>query len=616
MQSRLLVLLLFFVSGATGLVYQVIWTRQLSLVFGVTIFAASAVLAAFMGGLALGSHLVGRRIDRVRNPVRVYAWLEIGIGLCAVGVMFALPAIEPIYVATARALEGNFLLFNLVRVLLAAAVLLVPTTLMGGTVPAIARALVQSRDEVGWNVGLLYAVNTFGAVVGCLVTGFLLIPAFALTWIIVVTAVVNLAIGAVLIVFRVGEGEAAASGTEIASGTDTPSGSETPLGDSAEETWELSPRGPGASLAIVVFAVSGFVALGYEVLWTRALVVHLHNSTYAFTVMLAVFLTGLALGDALLMRDYDRIQRPLLWLGWVQVLTGISVVFAASTYSAAPEITALLFGVQSVESFGGSITLMVARAALVLLPTTLFLGMVFPLVARVVCREMSSLGRHLGGAYAANTGGAIAGALATPFLMIPFLGMRGTLLLLVFVNLALGAACLWYALDRAPLRLAAAGAVACAAATTLFGVPQRLFFDALETDTWKLIFYREGVTDTTGVWESTRSGHRWITYGDMRGTAGTMTSPFNRREAHLAHLLHPNPTRSLHIGFGVGNSLAATALHPEVEDVHCVELSPHVRETASYFPTNDGILEHPKFELIIDDGRNFLMRNREPYDVI
>jgi len=597
MRNRSLVLLLFLVSGATGLVYQVIWTRQLSLVFGVTIFAASAVLAAFMGGLALGSHLAGRWIDRLHNPVRVYALLEAGIGLSALLVLFGLPAIEPAYVALARLLEGNFLLFNLARVLLAGSLLLIPTTLMGGTVPAIGRYLVERREEVGFNVGLLYAVNTFGAVLGCVLTGFVLIPSFDLSHVIVATAAVNLAIGAVLLVLRVG---------------DEPR----PAPEVAEAETVVVPLGPSARLAVLVFSISGFVALGYEILWTRALVVYLHNSTYAFTVMLAVFLTGLIIGDIVFVRDYDRVERPLLWLGVVQLLTGVSVILAASSYATAPELTAAFLGVQTVESFGGAVSLMVARAAIVLLPTTVFLGMVFPLVARVVCREMSSLGRHLGVAYAANTGGAIAGALGTTFLLIPFLGMRGTLVLLVIVNLLLGAACLWRAVDPGPRRLAVVAAVVALALLPGAAIPERLFYDALQTDTWKLLFYEEGVTDTTGVWQHEQTGHRWITYGDMRGTAGTMTNPFNRREAHLVHLLRPAPRRSLHIGFGVGNSLAATVLHPEVEQVDCVELSPHVRDTASFFPTNEGVLEHPKMRLIIDDGRNFLMRNQVPYDVI
>ena len=596
MSSRLLVLVLFFVSGATGLVYQVVWTRQLSLLIGVTVFAAATVLSAFMAGLALGSYWIGRSIDRSPNPVRVYALLEGGIGLAALAVPWALSLLEPVYVALSRLLEGQFLLFNLVRALLVACVLLVPTTLMGGTVPAIGRFLVDRRERIGWNVGLLYAVNTFGAVLGCLIAGFWLVPSLRLSWVIWVTAAVNIAIAAVLLLGRVGETGPAPRAP-------------------AEEVPEAAP-GAAARVAVAVFAISGFVALGYEILWSRALVAHVHNSTYAFTLMLAVFLSGLAIGNSLLMRFYDRIRDPLLGLGVVQVLTGLSVTVAGVAYGNMIGLTERVFGSGGVEDWQSALLTMAFRAGLVLLPSALLLGMVFPLVARTVCPSLAHLGRQLGGAYAANTAGAISGSLVTAFLLVPVLGVRGSLVLLAGINLALGAAC--FLVSARPL--AVRGALVAGAALLLLvptvGLPQQLFFNALQRGVWRLIYYHEGITDTTGVWESEDGSERYIVYGDLRGTSGTGTNEISRREAHLAHLLHPNPRRSLHIGFGVGNTLAAAALYPEVDDLDCIELSPHVRETAPFFWTNDNVIDHPKLNLVVDDGRNFLLRNTEPYDVI
>lgn len=595
MRGRVLVMVLFFVSGGTGLVYEVVWTRQLALLFGVTVFAAASVLAAFMGGLALGSYLFGRLADRHRNPVRVYALLEAGVGLSALAVPLLLDLLQPVYVALARALEGHFVLFNFARAALAGIPLLIPTTLMGGTVPAIGRYLIRQRDTVGWNVGLLYAVNTFGAVVGCVAAGFLLVPSYRLSWIIVATAAVNLAIAAVLLLGKVGE-----------PGVEPP------------ERVEARRRRPAphARLAMAVFGLSGFAALGYEILWTRSLVLYVHNSTYAFTLMLATFLIGLALGGALMVRVYDRLAPPLFWLGVVEVLVGLSIVLAVLTYGFLPELSFGILGTRAVTNWGQALALMSIRAGLVLLPTTIFLGMVFPLVARIVCGGPERVGRQLGSAYALNTAGAIAGTLATAFLLIPTLGLRGTMVLLSGMNVMLGAACVAASARSRSRGLVSGGAVLAVALVPILAIPETLFSDALQGDEWKIIYYREGVTDTTAVWQSQKTGHRWITYADQRGTAGTHSDVPNRRQAHIAHLLHPAPRLSLQIGFGVGNTLAAAALHPEVERLDCVELSPHVRQTAPYFWTNREVLEHPKVRLIIDDGRNFLLRTTETYDVI
>ena len=603
MNSRLLVLILFFLSGACGLVYEVVWARELSLIFGITIFATSTVLAAYMGGLALGSFLVGRFIDRSPNPLRVYAILEVGIGLLALLTPLAFSFARSIYVPVANALEGHFLLFNLVRVLILFLILMVPTTLMGGTVPAIGRFLVERKESVGWNVGLLYALNTFGAVLGVLITGFVLIPEFGLTLTTRLAAAGNVSIGLVLLLWGIGkmapEGRPAAASLPPVSN----------LGESPVRRRRL------VVLVMMVFALSGFAALAYEVVWTRVLVIHVFNTSYAFSLMLAVFLAGLVLGDVLLIRIYDRIEKPVFWLGIVQVGIGISVVGAAAAYMPLSSVTFELLGITSAESFGQSLSLMLLRAALVMFPFTILLGMTFPLVARAVCDDDDTVGRSLGNIYAANTCGSILGSVGAAFVLIPLLGLRGSLLALSALNVLLGALCLWA--EPLSLRGRVATGVLVAAGLILPSVmvPKTIFFDALEPDYGKLIYYKEGITDTTSVLEW-KSGGRTQLYGDRRGTAGTMTDRLNRTSGHLAHLLHPNPRRSLQIGFGVGNTLAAAALHPEVEQLDCAELSDHVRETATYFWTNQGVLDDPKVNLIVDDGRNYLLRTRTRYEVI
>lgn len=592
--ERLIVLVLFFVSGVCALVYEVVWARQLSLILGVTVYATATVLAAYMAGLALGSLAFARRIDRAHNPVRTYALLEAGIGLCGLLVPLAFDAVRSLFASVGEAFGERFLLLSLFRSLVALAVLLAPTFLMGGTLPAIARYLVERRETVGWNVGLLYALNTLGGAVGVVVTGFVLIPGLGLSATTRLAVAGNLGIAVVLLLSRIGDVGPRAGTEPAAAPTDAPA---------TRAAW----------IAGTVFALSGFAALAYEVIWTRVLVVHVHNSTYAFSTMLAVFLAGLVLGDALMVRFYDRVARPLLWLGGVQVAVGLSVVAAALAYAPLRSLSAEILGLSRIDSWGASVSVMFVRAALVMLPFTVLLGMTFPLVARIVCRNVAEAGRDLGNVYAANTCGAILGSLAAAFVLIPLLGMRGALLALSGLNVLLGASCWMSDVRGGPARAAGAGvALGCLVLPHVF-FPRTLFFDAFGKG---LIYYREGVADTTGILESPTTGHRIVFYGDQRGTAGTMTNSLNRAQGHLAHLLHPHPRRSLQIGFGVGNTLAAASLQPEVERLDCVELSPHVRETAPYFWTNEGVLDDPKVRLIIEDGRNYLLRTRERYDVI
>jgi spermidine synthase len=588
-RERILVLSAYLLSGACGLVYEVVWTRQLSLTFGITVFATSTVLAAFMAGLGLGSLLVGRWIDASRNPLRVYALLEIGIGVYALLVPYIFQGLTPVYVLLANRLEDHFLLFNFARGALAFTALLVPTLLMGGSVPAIGRFLVVQPGSVGWQVGLLYALNTLGAVIGCLGSAFVLLPALGISHTVLVTAAINLTIGVTFLALRLGEVRAPASSTPCGAPIAAPA---------------------AVRLAILVFALSGSTALAAEVVWTRVLVFYLHNSTYAFSLMLAVLLIGLTLGDLLLMWVYDRIERPLFWLGTVEVLLALSVIVAALTCGRLGNV-----GTWSHGSWGHAVAVMFVRAGLVLLPSALLYGMTFPLVARVVTVNMQRVGRDLGGAYAANSLGGVLGSFAGGFLLIPMVGLRGTVLVLSALNATLAAMC-WIATTRGVRRTVLVGVAASLGLFGTWAVAPTIFLRGLEMPTLNLIQYSEGVTDTTGVWESTITGHRIVMYGDMRGTAGTETDVLNRTQAHLAHLLHPHPTRSLQICFGVGNTLAAAALHPEVEQLDCVELSPHVRQTAPYFWTNANVLDNPKVRLIIDDGRNYLLRTQERYQVI
>jgi len=590
---RPLLLALFFASGVSALVYEVVWIRILSLTLSITVYALTTVLCAFMAGLAVGAGLGSRIADRVRHPLRAFGIAELGIAASGLAVPALLFGLGPAYLWLHDALGGDGPAFFAGRFLLAFAILLVPATLMGVTLPLLSRAFVDRLDLVGNRAGLLYGINTLGAVVGCILAGFVFVPQLGLQTSSALAASLNL---------LVGFGAFALAGRFAVEPARREAGSGTPLSGQAR-------------LAALAFGVSGFTAMGYEVLWSRALIHFTHNSTYAYTAMLATFLTGISLGSALCSRFADKARLPLLGLGLVQLAVGVSVIAALRIYmNFETLVPALGERIGGLGSWSHVVALIFSEAALTMLATTLLLGCMFPFVARAVVDSLDVVGRRIGTAYVVNTLGSIAGAALVGFVVLPALGVRGAFLALVLVNLALGAV---LALASAPRRISLplAGLAVTAAVAAFLLIPARVFEQPFLDRFGILRLYREEVTDTVMVTEA-EDGSRMIRYADGRGTAGTITLPEDRTYAHIPMLLHPNPKRVLQIGFGVGHTLSSVAQYP-VESLTCVELSPGVLEAAPFFSeTNRDVLADPRVGLVINDGRNFLTTSRERYDVI
>jgi spermidine synthase len=593
-------LLLFFVSGACGLVYQVVWMRALALTLSVSVVAVTTTLCAFMAGLGLGAALAGRFADRLHRPLLAFGLAEIGVGVTGVLSLAVLFDLGPVYAWLRAELGGGGASLHVARFLLATSVLLVPTTLMGMTLPLLSRAAIDRREIVGRGAGGLYALNTLGAVAGAVAAGFWLVPDLGLRATTLAAAGTNLAIGsAALLIGRRAQRRPAA-----------PERSGAPPVAAAGEG-----RAPVAALAAAVgFGVSGFTAMGYEVLWTRALEQFTHNSTYAYTAMLATFLLGIGGGSAVAAWRADRSRRPLAVFGWLEVGIGASVVLGLLVYTQLLDwIPAAVEAAGGLGSWPRAVTLMFAVTAVTMLGTTLLFGATFPFVACAVVESVDAVGRRIAGAYVLNTVGSILGALLVGFVLLPGLGLRGSFASLVAANLLLGVA-----LVRAatPGRAGRALAVAVASFAALLAlVPSQLFRAIFEERYGKLLLYREQVTDIVMVTQDARGG-RLIRYGDGRGTAGTLTVREDRSYAHLALLLHPEPKRVLNICFGVGNSLSSVSQYP-VERIDQVELSPGVVYAAPFFrATNRDVLADPRVVLTIEDGRNFLLASRDRYDVI
>ncbi len=596
---RTVVMAVFFVSGTAGLIYEVVWTRQLALIFGVTTHAVATVLAVFMGGLALGSYLFGRWIDRRRNPLVAYAVLEAGVGLYALAVGKLLAFLRPVYIALHH-LELPYAVHSIVRAVLAAVILLVPTTLMGGTFPILARFFVRARADVGRTTGVLYFVNTAGAMLGVLAAGFLLIEHLGLSGATRFAAAGSLiaALAAALLARRVDQVLAPE-----------------PTDGRAEPVDGIHAR-DNSSLVLVCIGASGFVSLAYEVLWTRVLPRYVFNSTYAFTTMLATFLGGLALGSALHAAVLCRSRRRMLVFGALELSVGLGFMLSSYLFDQFHYGSRLHLASQVITSFSQSTQLMFVLSALILLLPAIALGATLPLATEIYSRTLIGLGRSVGRVYAVNTLGSILGSLAAGFVLIPTIGMQPTLTLLIAINFVLGFVLILAQTATVLGRVFCGGAMATGLITVVALLPRDLFRRSFAPPNHELIFYEEGTTDTVGVTVEP-NGQRALVYEDRRGTAGTASYWINYTLGHIPMLLHPGePRKVLHICFGVGNSLSAVTAHESVERVDNVELSPHVLKTADFFWTNNGVLSDPRVRTIIDDGRNFLMASRETYDVI
>ena len=603
--------LLFTVSGACGLIYEVVWMRVLTLTLSVTVYAVTTVLCAYMAGLAFGAIIAGRFVDRLPRPLVVFGLVEICIGVLGFVAPTVLFGLGPIEFWMHGALEGSPTAYATARFALAASVLLIPCTLMGMTLPLLSRAAVRVRDEVALGAGGLYAFNTLGAVVGCVAAGYYLIPSLGLQSTSSVAALLNLGLGAAAVVLGMRSGPTAVASEVV----DASKSDERLAGADRSRTW----------LATIAFGISGFTALGLEVLWTRALEQFTHNSTYAYTSMLAIFLLGIGGGSAVCSRFADRSKRPLLVFGAIELAIGASVIVSLLIYMNLLDwIPAATEAAGGLQSWGRAVALIFVVATVTMLVTTTLFGATFPFVARCVVESVDHVGKRIATAYAVNTLGAILGAVTVGFLLLPLLGLRGSFVTLILLSLSLGALLVHRSSRAAPAgaggtwsRASIAGvSIALLLGTLSFVlIPQDLFKSIYEQRYHKLLMYREQITDIVMVTEDEK-GQRMIRYGDGRGTAGTTTFREDRSYAHVALMPHPNPKNILNICFGVGNSLSSVTQYP-VERVSQVELSPGVVYAAPYFEeTNRKVLQDPRVELTIEDGRNYLLTSRERFDII
>jgi spermidine synthase len=597
--------LLFFGSGLCSLVYQVLWLRMLGLVFGVTVYAASTVWATFMAGLAVGSFAAGVLGDRVRNPLRWFGITELLIGVTSLATPAGLDWLQRVYVAAYVSLSPSPAELVAVRVAIAFAVLIVPTALMGATLPLVIKASTFRASALGRQVGLLYGSNAGGAIVGTLAAGLYLIPTYGIRRSLFAAAGLNLCIGLSAI--------ALSTVTLRLESADRP--------PQAETAAAVGPALSDGRLLIVlgVFTLSGVVSLALEVVWFRVLTLFLRPTVYGFAVMLATILAGISLGSYLVTPLLTRRVRWMTVLAALQLATGFAIVASFRPLTYLTGVSARLSPIVS-RLLPEYLAYPIAGSLLAIFPTALLMGLAFPIGLHLWASAGGSKGAHTAGRvglfYSLNVAGAIVGALLGGFVLLPQLGSRTSVSLLAAASFASGLALLAACEFRVGWRvLTGVVAAAAFAAANWFSPDPFGQFVENRYPGQRIVWQEEGVEATVVVHE--RRGELSLTVnGNHEASTGAPMTFVHRRIGHLPMALHAFPQTALVIGLGGGATAGAVGMHTGVQ-VDIVELAEAVSRGARFFGAiNHDVLSKPNVHLRIDDGRNYMMLTTKRYDVI
>jgi spermidine synthase len=586
-------LLLFAGSGCAALIYEVVWFQLLQLVIGSSAVSLGVLLGTYMGGMCIGSVLLSRVISRREHPLRVYGLLELGIGFFGVAVLFVIPMLNGIYTAAV----GDGLPSILLRGLVAGICLLPPTVLMGASLPAIGRWVESSPIGVSW-LGLFYGGNIAGAVFGCLFAGFYLLRVYDMAVATYVAAAINIAVAIASFALRSSAAYTA-----------------------AEETKSIKrPQGSGPVYAAI--ALSGLCALGAEVVWTRVLALMLGATVYTFSIILAVFLIGLGIGSSAGSVWTRRLKRPRLVLGACQLALAFAVAWTA--YAVSDLIPSWPFNPLAVTNPWRLFRVDFLMCLMAVLPPALLWGLSFPLALASIASKEQDSGALVGEVYAANTVGAILGAVGFSIVLIPWVGTQGSQQALIALSVVAGLILFYKSgLGRSGyFGVGAATLVAIFLFATVSEVPwlpiaygRRM---SLQTAPGKPLYVGEGRNSSVVV-SQLDTGQ---IYFHVSGKVEASTEPYDMRLqrmlGHLPALIHEKPKSVLVVGFGAGVTAGTFVVHPDIDNITICEIEPLIPQASSkYFATeNHNVFHDPRTHMVYDDARHFVLTTKEKFDII
>ena len=617
---------LLFCSGACALIYQTVWMRDFRLIFGVSTLATGAVLAIFMGGLGLGSAILGRRADKDPHPLALYGRLEIGIAVSAAITPLLLMAVRYVYISAGGAASLGNVAATLIRLALSALVLAIPTVLMGGTLPAAARAVESSDDAGRRRLALLYGINTLGAVTGALLSTFVLLERFGNRTTLIVAAIVNLIVGVVAVVAGRKQTIEVAPAAAVA---EAPA----PVRKGAKEAAAVKGPALPPRLVLLAAALVGFAFLLMELVWYRMLSPILGGTTFMFGLVLAVALAGIGLGGAAY--SFGRSERVASAAGFA-VTCALEALAMIIPFAMGDRIALLANRLRAgIETFGGHVWSWAIVTVIVVLPAAIIAGFQFPLLISLLGRGREGVGRETGLAYAFNTTGSIVASLLGGFVLLPTLGAIGSWKLATIVLIALGIVAIWFSLKERktiPIGVSAAATIAAIACMFTIGptavwrhsgigagrAPQPA--DANATRDWINAVRRTVVLDADGQESSIAliSGDDLGLYvngksdGSVRTDAGTQVM-----SGMIGALVHPNPTKALIVGLGTGTTSGWLASLPSLTTVDVVELEQVVVDVGDEFASvNQNAMANPKHKTEVADAREVLLTTPKKYDLI
>ena len=597
-------LVLFVGSGCAALVYEVVWFQLLQLSIGSSAVSLGVLLGIYMGGMCLGSLLLPRFLNPSHHPLRVYAMLEFGIGLCGLIVLYAVPFLGGLYTSIA----GSGPVSLILRALVASVCLIPPTLLMGATLPAIARWVETTPRGVSW-LGFFYGGNLAGAVAGSLLAGFYLLRVFDMPTATFVAVAINVVVGLLAL------GVARFTPHTIIKG-------------GASDALPAAATTTETRLVYVAIALSGLTALGSEVVWTRLLSLIFGATAYTFSLILAVFLVGLGIGSSVGASMARSSTNPRTALGWCQVALCVALGWAAYATGSSLPYWPINPSISTSLVYNFQLDLM--RAIFVMLPGAILWGASFPLALAAVAVPGQDSAKLVGGVYADNTVGAIVGALVTALLMVGVVGSQITQQALIGVSALSGLLLLGAAREgggfRASLpalaRVIVVAAVAGLLARVVPPLPGLLVAYGRYSATWigqnEIIYVGEGVTASVAVSRTPSGTLNYHNAGKVQASSEPQDMRLQRMLGHITTLVPKNPSKVLVIGCGAGVTAGAVSVDPLVKDQTIAEIEPLVpRVVSTYFAAhNFNVVANPKVKVHLDDARHYLLTTDEKFDAI
>jgi spermidine synthase len=598
-QSLPVLLLLFVGSGCAALIYEVVWFQLLQLVIGSSAISLGVLLGTFMGGMCLGSFLLPRYISARHHPLKVYAFLELGIGAMGLLLLFGMPLVNTIYTHIA----GGHVI---VRALVAAVCLLPPTLMMGATLPAMSRWVETTPQGVSW-LGFFYGGNIGGAVVGSLLAGFYLLRVYDMAVATYAAVALNLTVAVIgLLLSRMTRHEPA---------------------DTSPAAAEAAP---GARTVYIAIALSGLTALAAEVIWTRLLSLLFGATVYTFSLILAVFLCGLGIGSSVGSALSRSRINPRVALGWCQMLICAALAWAGYMLTKSLPFWPINPSISSDPWY--NFQLDIVRCFWVVLPGAILWGASFPLALAAVAGKGQDPARLVGGVYAANTVGAIFGSLGAGLVAVVYLGSQHAEQVLIVIS-AISALMLlapivagestkgklqWAATVALVLATGAAGLMA----RSVPAIPGLLVAYGRYSATWvglsDIIYVGEGLNAFVAVSKLSSGVLNYHNAGKVQASSEPQDMRLQRMLGHITHLIPKNPSNALVIGCGAGVTAGAVSIGPDVKSMTIAEIEPLVPASVSkYFGAhNYNVVDNPKVKVHIDDARHFLLTTNEKFDAI